>query len=207
MSGDGKWILSISVADNQLSLVPAAAGEPRKLTDERYNVWWAALLGDGKRLLLSAVEQGHRPRIYVMGLEGGTPRPITPEGFFFDYLSHGFSPDGRSFSARSGDGSLWMFPVEGGAGRMIPGTKTSDNIAGASLDSKSLFIYDVGETRATLSRLDIATGARQAMRKIGPADAAAVTTVGPIVSSADGKTYVYSYARSLSDLFLVDGVK
>jgi eukaryotic-like serine/threonine-protein kinase len=131
----------------------------------------------------------------------------SPEGFYFDYLTHGVTPDGRSFCARSGDGRLWLFPVEGGPGRPVPGTSGSDNLAGFSPDARSLYIYDVGETRATLSRVDVTTGARQAIRNIGPADAAAVTTVGPIVSSADGKSYVYSYARALSDLFLVDGFK
>jgi hypothetical protein len=34
-----------------------------------------------------------------------------------------------------------------------------------------------------------------------------VITVGPVVSSAEGRSYVYSYARLLTDLFLVDGLK
>ena len=80
-------------------------------------------------------------------------------------------------------------------------------ICGVQPDACSPYIYDVGETRAALSPLHVATGARQAIRKIGPADAAALTAVLPIVSSADGKSYVYSYARALSDLFLVDGFK
>jgi len=207
LSHDGKWVLTVTVGNHEVVLIPTAAGEARRLTDARYNVWWASLLPDGRRLILSGVESGHRPRVYLMELQGGTPRPITPEGFSFDYLSHGVTPDGRNFFARSGDGRLWLFPVEGGPGRPVSGTSGSDNIAGVSPDARSLYIYDVGETRATLCRLDLATGARQAIRKIGPADAAAVTTVGPIVSSADGKSYVYSYARALSDLFLVDGLR
>jgi hypothetical protein len=114
-----------------------------------------------------------------MNVEGGSPRALTPEGFFFDFFSHGVTPGSGSFAARSGDGHIWMFDVEEGPGRPVPGTY----------------------------RVDMISGARQAVRETGPADAAGVITVGPVVSSADGRSYVYSYARLLTDLFLVDGLK
>ena len=117
------------------------------------------------------------------------------------------TPDGRSFAARSGDGRIWMFDVEEGHGRPVPGTSTTDNVAGVSPDGRSLYIYGGGQTRVRIYRVDMVSGARQALREAGPTDAAGVITVGPVVSSADGRSYVYSYARTLTDLFIVDGLK
>jgi hypothetical protein len=40
-----------------------------------------------------------------------------------------------------------------------------------------------------------------------PADAAGVTAIGGSIATRDGKTYVYSYLRSLADLYVVEGLK
>jgi hypothetical protein len=39
------------------------------------------------------------------------------------------------------------------------------------------------------------------------ADAAGITDVGPILITPDGKSYVYEYGRTLSDPYLVEGIK
>jgi hypothetical protein len=99
------------------------------------------------------------------------------------------TPGGGSFAARSGDGHIWMFDVEEGPGRPVPGTSTTDNVAGVSPDGRSLYIYGGGQTRVKIYRVDMISGARQAVRETGPADAAGVITVGPVVSSADGRSF------------------
>jgi hypothetical protein len=40
-----------------------------------------------------------------------------------------------------------------------------------------------------------------------PVDPAGIETIGPILIIPDGKTYVYGYHRTLSDLYLVEGLK
>jgi hypothetical protein len=40
-----------------------------------------------------------------------------------------------------------------------------------------------------------------------PADAAGVTDLGPILITPDGRSYVYEYGRTLSDLYLVEGIR
>ncbi len=40
-----------------------------------------------------------------------------------------------------------------------------------------------------------------------PADPAGVNSLAPILHTPDGKSYVYSYRRELSELYLVDGLK
>ena len=55
--------------------------------------------------------------------------------------------------------------------------------------------------------MELATGKRQAWRVLIPADPAGVQTVGYVVFTPEGKSYVYYYSRLLSDLFLVEGLK
>ena len=40
-----------------------------------------------------------------------------------------------------------------------------------------------------------------------PSDPAGVETIGPILLTQDAKTCVYGYHRTLSDLYLVDGLR
>jgi Tol biopolymer transport system component len=69
---------------------------------------------DGRGLAISSgTADDWRSRIYVVGIEGGEPRLVTPNGP--SYL-HGWSPDGKwlSYCAdREGDFDVWAIPVDG----------------------------------------------------------------------------------------------
>lgn len=56
-------------------------------------------------------------------------------------------------------------------------------------------------------RLDFATGKREAVLSLKPADASGVLNLTAARVSKDGKTYAYSYPRLVSKLFVVTGVK
>jgi hypothetical protein len=56
-------------------------------------------------------------------------------------------------------------------------------------------------------RLDVATGAKELWKELLPADAAGVTQVGTVVPTPDGRAYVYSYIRLLSEMYVVEGLK
>jgi hypothetical protein len=64
-----------------------------------------------------------------------------------------------------------------------------------------------GETSAKIYQLDVVTGQRALWKELRPSDPAGVLNVGPIVITPDGKSYVYSYRRSLKDLYLVKGLR
>jgi hypothetical protein len=56
-------------------------------------------------------------------------------------------------------------------------------------------------------QVDIATGQQQLVKELIPADPAGLLRIGPIQLTPDAKTYVYSYARYLSELYIIDGLK
>ena len=62
-------------------------------------------------------------------------------------------------------------------------------------------------SRLRSAELDLATGKRTLWRSLAPADPAGVSQIGPIVMTPDGASYIYGYHRTLSDLYLVEGLK
>ena len=89
---------------------------------------------------------------------------------------------------------------------MIPGLQTGDQASSWSQDYKILFVYQSGEVPAKVYRLDLATGKRTLWKQLVPGDPAGVATIGPILVTPDGKTFVYGFHRTLADLYLVEGL-
>jgi hypothetical protein len=74
-------------------------------------------------------------------------------------------------------------------------------------DGKWLFVFDRGKIPGRVFRIELATGKREFWRELVPLDPAGIDLLSPPALTSDGKTYVYSYNRILSDLFLATGVK
>jgi Tol biopolymer transport system component len=205
-SPDGKWVLAIvrTASDPQLVLLPVGAGEPRPLPREKVQVRAASFLPDGKRIVFGASEPGHGERIYVRGVFEGGSRPISPEGY------RGFlravSPDGRLVPVRGPDQRFYLYPLEGGEPTSLPGMSGTDAASGWTADGR-LIVWSRGDLPLKVFFLDTRTGNRELWRTFMPGDSAGVADVGPVFATPDGKTYVYTYARILSDLYLVEGLK
>jgi outer membrane protein assembly factor BamB len=156
-------------------------------------------------LFLRGNEPAHGVRLYLQDVAGGKPLPITPEGV--NGTNFTVSPDGRFVAGIGPDGRDYLFPVHSGEPVPISGLLPAEQPIGWTEDSKSLYIYRLGEVPAKVYCLDLATGRRTAWKELMPADPAGVATIGPILITPDGKTYVYGFHRTLADLYLVEGLK
>ena len=97
LSPDGKWALTVLFTPPQLVLLPTGAGEARTLERgpiEQYSDE-AGWFPDGKQVVFQGREPGHDWRCYIQSIEGGPPRPITPEGTTGTSGEIFISPDGR----------------------------------------------------------------------------------------------------------------
>jgi Tol biopolymer transport system component len=209
LSPDGKWVISGRIAAplRTLSLLPVGPGQRREVPNETgLDCYWARWLPDGKRILLSANEPGHGVRLYMQELSGGKPRPITPEGVS-SMPMNAISPDGKLVAAIGPDQRGTLYPTENGAARAIPGQLAEDLIIGWSADGRSLYIIRQADRPARIYKLDLQSGQRSVVKQIMPADPAGIDTIFPVWITPDGKSYVYSYRRILSDLYLVNGLK
>jgi hypothetical protein len=210
LSADGKWALSLDPANpGDIRLLPTGPGEPRSVRVEGVSdcgaVTW---LPDGERLLVTATEPGHTWRVYVQSIAGGPPRPVTPEGSMFVWSSKPVSPDGRSFFALAFAKGYRIYPVEGGEGRPIAGL--DDNVREVPVrwsdDGRSIFVWHAAFPPSLL-RVDLATGRRTPWRTLEPPDMVGVSWLPWALPTPDGRAYVYSYRRTISDLYVVEGFR
>jgi serine/threonine protein kinase/Tol biopolymer transport system component len=206
LSPDKKWAISAPAHSmGQLTLLPTGAGESRQITHEPVSHIRAHWLPDGNHFLFLGNEAGHGLRIYVQDVNGGASRPISPEGISATQFV--VSPDGKQVAAAGADRRGYLFPVGGGDSEAIPGFTPGDTPVGWSGDGKYLYTYSVGDLPAKVQRLELATGHKQLWKQLMPSDTAGITDIGPILITPDAKAYVYEYGRTLSDLYLVDGLK
>ena len=205
-SPDGKWALSIirTASDPQLVLLPVGAGEPRLLSKENVRVRSAAILPDGQRIVFGASEPGHGERIYLRSLSGGPIRPISPEGYRGAYRA--VSADGRQIPARGPDRRFYLYPIEGGEPVPVAGVGPTDFAASWGSDGR-LLVYTRGDLPLKVYLLDVRTGQKELWKTLMPGDASGVQDISPVLTTGDRQTYVYTYSRVLSDLYLVDGLK
>jgi len=206
LSPDGKWALATD--PRGLVLLPVGAGQSRVLSTEGLEFHSAGWFPDGKRILLSAAQHGRLPKLYVQEIEGGTPRPITPEGVEIGPVS----PDGNFVMGRGPGPAVFLYPVSGGTPRAVPGVEADDRLIRWDAEGKKVFLARAeGPASLSIYRFDPASGQRELWKKLAPADS---TGLGRFTDAADyalltpdGKVYSYSFMRDLSYLFVVEGLK
>jgi dipeptidyl aminopeptidase/acylaminoacyl peptidase len=207
-SSDGHWAIAASAKNPDiLRLLPVGPGEPRVIAQGKFSVNWACWFPDGKRVLVSGFEPGRPPRLFVVTVDGGAVRPVGPEGVLLVSYSSLISPDGRRVPIVQGDKTVALLPLDGGDPTPIPGLAPGELPCGWDTDGKSLFVYRPGQLPAKVELLDLATGARRAWKELMPRDPAGVNFIRPPHITRDGTAYAYSYARTLSRLFVARGLK
>ncbi len=205
LSPDGKWALARpNVIPSPLVLLPTGVGEAKPLTHDSINHLWVRWLPDGKRLVFSGNEAGHGFRLYVESPGEGKPRPISPEGVNPAVV---ISPKGDFAASVGPDHKVYLYPVAGGEPVLVPGAAPDEAPTGFSADGRFLYIFRFGEIPARVFELELSTGKRTLWKELVPADAAGIDTIRGITITPDAKAYVYGYIRTLSDLYLVEGLK
>ncbi|MFI5095387.1 MAG: winged helix-turn-helix domain-containing protein [Candidatus Acidiferrales bacterium] len=204
-SPDGKWVMTTGVPSArppQLSLLPTGIGEPVTLTHDSISHYLATLLPDGKRFLFEGNEPGRARRNWVQSVAGGKPVPITPEGT----VGHLVSLEGKLLVAVDSERRFWLYPLSGGQPRPLSGIEPEEDTIRWSVDGRFLFVVGDG-IPASIYRVEILTGRRQLVYKLAPGDAAGLWNIWPVLITPDGKSYVYSDYRILSDLYLANGLR
>jgi eukaryotic-like serine/threonine-protein kinase len=209
LSPDGKWALSRLTSPSRLILLPVGVGQERTLTRRGLDyVGGGGWFPDSGRVFFTAHEGSAPSRLYVQGIEGGEPRPVGPSEIAFPTMA----PDGRTIAALARGRDVVLFSVDGGEERPIRGAEPGDVPGRWSRDGSSLFVTRLAGRNREVHQLELSTGHRKRVWQLASEDPTGAfppgAGTGPAVSlTPDGKSYAYSYARILSDLYLVDGLK
>jgi len=203
-SPDNRWVLTTTTKSPlQFVLEPTGAGEARTVTHDQIDHIAARFLPDGKRVVFVGRESGHAARVFLLDLDSGASKPITPEGV----VGRALSPDGQYIAVLS-KGTWMKWPVEGGDPSPIAGLKNDDIVIAWTGDGKQVYVCRPDEVRPRrVYLLDLATGNRTLWKSLGPPDWTGAPGASIPVISADGKHYAYLVNRSLADLYVVSGLK
>jgi Tol biopolymer transport system component len=212
--GDGRAIalspdkrLAIGLAANlpspYLDLLPTGAGEPRRLPGNGVLYYGAAWLPDGKRIIVSASEPGHEPRLYLQELDQSATMPVTPEGV----TSWVVSPDGSTIAARGSGPVIRLYPVDGTSPSDLAGASGRESPIGWIRDG--LLITRPGDPaapRGEIYRVDLQTGRQESWKNILPRDPAGIMVLVSFRVTPDGRSQAYTWHRALSNLYVADGL-
>jgi hypothetical protein len=210
LSPDGQFVLAVGTGSPpRLVVLPTAQGEGRALVTEgitRFSL--GSWFPDNKRILFLGSEPDGPLRLFVQVLEITTTkaRPISPGGVSLPVDAQPLSPDGKWAFAMSPEGALTLYPTDGGEPRAGPSLAPGERPLRFTSDSLGLFVARAGAAAASVDRVDIASGKRERWREVVPVDAVGLRTPLRILPAADGSGLVYGYDRTLSELFLVEGI-
>ena len=212
ISPDGKWVITKPAKGGALNLVPTGAGEARKLTHDEVSYGLVSFFPDGKHLLALGIEAGHGGRDYIIDVNSGDSKPITPEGV----TGIALSPDGKSVAVRAPDGKRGIWMLDGGdlhSDNLHPlsGVGPRDAVIGWTPDGQSLYVVPNRHGAAALrtakvNRFNIQNGKMEPWKTFGEETGAGVSVVSPPYLSGDGTAYAYLYIRVLSEAYVVKGL-
>ncbi len=197
LSPDDKWALTqrLNPAPAQLVLLPTGAGEPQTITNDALTHLDGQFTPDGSHVVFVGIEPGHKIRRYLQDLNGGAPKPITPEG-----VAGLLSRDGTLVAS-----GAQLYPTDGGTPRPIAGLDPKDRPVGWGSDDRTLVVGQVVEQGdAQLYRLDVTTGRRTPLVLIKRMPG--TLGVAKILITPDASAYAFGYAVWQADLYQIDGL-
>lgn len=202
---DGKWVLSqLPSHPDTLELLPTGAGEVRTLSIGNLvtrSLTPAGILPDDSGAYLIAAEPGKPNRVYHINFNGGTPQPVTPEG----YAGRVVSPDGKRLLVTDPEGNYGTWEIAAGRFDKVNGITAADTPLG--WDGDSIYVLTGISYPATISRVSVTTGRRDVWVTIQPSDPAGFTAIPRGCVAPKANTYCYEPFRDLSDLYLVKGLR
>jgi WD40 repeat protein len=205
LSPDGKWALAHQ--GPRLVLIPTGTGESRELKIDGNFESGAAWFPDSRRAVVGGAMGNGGYRLHVLDTLDETAKPISPENIWSGGLrSFAVSPDGRFVAGMSAQGTIVLYPVDGGAAMPVPGAEAGEIPIQFSADGASLFVYRPTALPARVHRLTLATGTRELWRELTAADPAGVYKISPVAITPDGSAYAYTALRVLNELYLTEGV-
>jgi eukaryotic-like serine/threonine-protein kinase len=200
ISPDGKWVITQDLSGTALKLVPTGAGEARSLTHDNISYSSVRYMPDGKHLIGIGAEQGKSGRTYLIDAQTGDSKPLTPEGYRGTTISH----DGSKVAMRGPDGSWGIWSMADNKFTLIPSLDPKYGVRQWTRDDRELYAASsrTEERRARVFRVDPTTGKMEFWKEFG-GEMTGIQNVGQPLMAENADAYVYIYAQTLSEGYVV----
>jgi serine/threonine protein kinase/dipeptidyl aminopeptidase/acylaminoacyl peptidase len=154
---------------------------------------------DGRRVVVCGNERSRPFRCYSQDLMGGVPQPLTPDNVDVSAIS----PDGTGLAVVVPGRAPALYDVRERALRPVSGTGPDDVVLAWSKDARSVFVQRRPSLPARVERVDLATGRRTIVSETSLPDRAGLMRLTISDVSKDGQSYVYTYWKRTSRLYVV----
>jgi hypothetical protein len=202
LSPDGNWAL-VSPMDSprELTLLPTGPGSPRTFKGVRAD--WGVFLPGGRTLLVGGVDPTGEFKNLLLDLRSGDLKPWGALGRSEAYCV--LSPEGSRVALGPVDGNLNIHTLDGKLLQSVPGLKADEWVSQWTADGKAVFVVDPTQLPAKAYLFNVTTGARTFWREIAPPDRTGVERIKTFTVTPDGRSYAFSFIRTLtSDLYVTD---
>jgi hypothetical protein len=209
LSPDGRWALAAPVEGHPLTLHPTGPGASRTLPDPENIVFINAGWLDANHVIMFGQKTGERSQGYIQDINGGPPRRFTAEGAEVNaptWWTLPISPDGTRVVVRDDHGAGVVYAVADGAPTPVPHLNPGEVVVQWTPDGNGLLVAHRDGLPWIVERLDLVSGRRTPAVTIRAHDAAGLR-LSVFGISRDAKYYVHTYARLLSNLYVVDGLR
>jgi len=208
LSPDGKWALSAPVEGYPLFVHPTGPGSSRQLPDPDKILFKSGVWLDNTRIVGFGQKAGDRSQGFVQDVNAGPPRRFTPEGAAVTspWWALPVSPDGTRVVAVDERAGTMIYAVNGDAAEPVKNLKRDDVVVQWAADGRALLVAHGNGLPWIVERLDLASGQRTPAVTIRAHDPAGLR-LSVIGISRNGKYWVHTYSRMLSDLYVVEGLK
>lgn len=210
LSRDGKWALVLDKTGHpgRVWLLPTGSGTSRSIDFADLSFTsegeFGFFLPDGKGAVVS-VQRPEGVRGYVIDLESGKNRPMTPP---LRCCDSAISPDRRFLAAASLAGSVAKYPTQEGSTSTFRGVQPDDVIVGW-IDRGLLVVPDARRREGftppePILLVDPETGNRKLFTTFEAGYAPGADLITRRAVTPDGQTLAYTYAKVRSALYLFD---
>ncbi|HYM61005.1 MAG TPA: LpqB family beta-propeller domain-containing protein [Thermoanaerobaculia bacterium] len=207
LSPDGKYVLS-HAPGGKLMLLPTGSGEARELKVKGAFDPGAAWLPDQRRVVIAGVVASKGYQLHLLDTLDETLTPISPENIWGEaFRPFAVSPDGRIVAGMTAEQTIALYPIDGGAGTPLPGAQKGEIPIQWTAAGNALYVANPTTVPARVFRIDTTSGARELWREFKPSDPAGVSRIAPICMTPDASAYAYNALRTMSDLYVVEGLR
>ncbi|HJW09411.1 MAG TPA: serine/threonine-protein kinase [Holophagaceae bacterium] len=193
-----------------LSIIPLGPGQSQVLEVPELKMSpFAELVQDGRRALIPGTLANS---FQLLDLGSGARVPLGEKEMSSTAGARTVSPDGAWVLLRRNSGKLLDAPhvlisTKGAPSRPVPGIEPGEVPMRWNADGTAIYVFNRDGLPARIHRIELATGKRTFVREIMPTNPAGLPGIRSFTMTPDAQHLAYNYVRTLSDLYLIEGLK